>query len=208
SIEINNNIKETILDHKFWVDLKKLHDFLELFIVFIRQLESNKPYLSSTYKTLQDLKNSIMNNSQILEKLPDIINSEVIRIAGTDNKDKTLSKLTEYLRKLGVALKILSILATSAASECNWSAYGFIHSKLRNRMLTEKAEKLVFIYWNIRILHQLKRSILVRDIHVAEKTCSVTLNNQEQSGDLDNNDINEDNFTNFSNRLLNMLNDS
>ncbi|CAG8782771.1 19562_t:CDS:1, partial [Racocetra fulgida] len=39
SIEINDNVKETILDYGFWMDLKKLHDFLEPFIIFICQLE-------------------------------------------------------------------------------------------------------------------------------------------------------------------------
>ncbi|CAG8805639.1 19912_t:CDS:1, partial [Racocetra fulgida] len=34
-IEINDNIKATILDYEFWMDLKKLHDFLEPFIIFI-----------------------------------------------------------------------------------------------------------------------------------------------------------------------------
>ncbi|CAG8750458.1 17451_t:CDS:1, partial [Dentiscutata heterogama] len=53
-----------------------------------------------------------------------------------------------------------------------WSVYGFICSKLHNRMLTQKAEKLVYIFRNNRILYKLGRSILVKD----QKTI---LNNQE-----------------------------
>ena len=35
-----------------------------------------------------------------------------------------------YLILSNIAIQILSILATSAASERNWSIFGFIHSKL------------------------------------------------------------------------------
>ncbi|CAG8580007.1 2043_t:CDS:1, partial [Racocetra fulgida] len=70
-IEINNNIKATILDYKFWMDLKKLHDFLKPFIIFIYKLENDKLYLSSAYKTLQNLKNTVTNNLEISEELRD-----------------------------------------------------------------------------------------------------------------------------------------
>ena len=48
-----------------------------------------------------------------------------------------------------VAIRILSIPATSAASERNWSTFGFIHSKLRNRLHEERVEKIVYLFWNL-----------------------------------------------------------
>ncbi|CAG8809317.1 2969_t:CDS:2, partial [Gigaspora margarita] len=236
SVEINNNVKATILDCEFWMDLKKLRDFLEPFIIFIRQLESDKSYLSLAYKTLQNLKQMIMNNSQITEELRndtlqaarnrwvnflynpaiivaytldpryrgegldfatwrDIVNTEIIRIEGTDNKNEdnfTSNTINwwnllrmQYPNLSQVARKILSILSTSAASERNWSAYGFINSKLRNRMLAQKAEKLVYIYWNTRIPRRLKRSVLIKNSQESntanEETSSINPNNQENN---------------------------
>ena len=50
---------------------------------------------------------------------------------------------------------MLLIPSTSAASERNWSSFGFIHSKLRNRLGDNKVEKCVYLYWNIKILKQI-----------------------------------------------------
>ncbi|CAG8632552.1 17357_t:CDS:2 [Dentiscutata erythropus] len=103
-----------------------------------------------------------------------------MQIADIGNKDKVLEELVEYVGKSEgfaknqVAYKVLLIPATSAASEHNWSVYGFIHSKLHNRMLTQKAEKLVYIYWNTRILCKLGKPISVKNL---QETC---LNNQEE----------------------------
>ncbi|EXX70893.1 hypothetical protein RirG_083410 [Rhizophagus irregularis DAOM 197198w] len=63
-----------------------------------------------------------------------------------------------------VAIKVLSIPASSAVSKRNWSTYNFIHSKLRNRMVIDRAEKLVYIYWNIRILRELEVPLMVKEL--------------------------------------------
>jgi hAT family C-terminal dimerisation region len=125
----------------------------------------------------------------------DIIEEEIIRIAGKENEVQVLYELSEYIGKSGgfakkhlwsglnqkpinwwnllksrypllssVAIKVLSIPATSAASERNWSTYNFIHSKLRNRMTIDRAEKLVYIYWNIRILRKLEVPLTVKEL--------------------------------------------
>ena len=56
-----------------------------------------------------------------------------------------------------VAIRILLIPPTSAASERNWSTFGFIHSKLRNRLCEERVEKIVYIFWNLRILRAIEK---------------------------------------------------
>jgi len=56
-----------------------------------------------------------------------------------------------------IARQVLSIPSTSAASERNWSSFGFIHSKLRNRLGDDKVEKCVYLYWNMKILKQIRK---------------------------------------------------
>ncbi|CAI2163552.1 6977_t:CDS:2 [Funneliformis geosporum] len=58
-----------------------------------------------------------------------------------------------------IALKILSIPVTSTASERNWSTFSFINNKLRNRMLNQRVEKCVYLYWNMKILREIKEKI-------------------------------------------------
>ena len=62
-----------------------------------------------------------------------------------------------------IAIRILSIPATSAASERNWSTFGFIHSKLRNRLHEKRVEKIVYLFWNLRILRALDKPITLDD---------------------------------------------
>ncbi|CAG8721251.1 13827_t:CDS:2, partial [Racocetra fulgida] len=150
SIEINDNVKETILDYGFWIDLKKLHDFLEPFIIFIRQLESDEPYLSLVYKTLQNLKNKVTNNSQIPEELR------------ADNEDQVLNELSEYIGKSG----------------------GFAKKYLWNDLTLKPLN-----WWNL----------LVKDL----QSDNIVEQSNNQSGD--ENEKPEDNFVDFSNRLLNMF---
>ncbi|CAG8681094.1 14443_t:CDS:2 [Dentiscutata erythropus] len=99
-----------------------------------------------------------------------IINNEVIRIAGVDNESQVLDELAEYIGKSG----------------------GFAR-----KMLTQKADKLVYIYWNTRILRRLGRSVLINN----SQEISVNSDNQELDIN-ENEELNKD-FTDFSNWLLN-----
>jgi hypothetical protein len=47
-----------------------------------------------------------------------------------------------------IALRVFSMVTSSASSERNFSTFGFVHSKLRNSLGPEKVEKLVFIKTN------------------------------------------------------------
>ena len=55
-----------------------------------------------------------------------------------------------------LATLALSIAPTSGSAEQNWSTFGFIHSKSRNRLTNDRVEKLVYIYWNQRIRKELQ----------------------------------------------------
>ena len=50
-----------------------------------------------------------------------------------------------------VAVRILSIPSSSAASERNWSAFSYIHEKKRNRLTNKRILKLVYIYSNYKL---------------------------------------------------------
>lgn len=46
------------------------------------------------------------------------------------------------------AIRLLSMHATSCASERNWSLWGSVYTKARNRLSISRAEKLIFIRGN------------------------------------------------------------
>lgn len=50
-----------------------------------------------------------------------------------------------------VAMRVLSLVASSSACERCWSIYDFIHSARRNKLAPERAEKLVRVYMNLRL---------------------------------------------------------
>lgn len=57
---------------------------------------------------------------------------------------------TPILQK--VALKLLVQPCSSSCCERNWSTYSFIHSLKRNKMDPKRAEDLVFVHSNLRLL--------------------------------------------------------
>ncbi|XP_061376265.1 uncharacterized protein LOC133318284 [Gastrolobium bilobum] len=54
------------------------------------------------------------------------------------------------LKKL--ALKLTAQLSSSSCAERNWSTYSFVHSMKRNKMDPKRAEDLVYIHSNLRLL--------------------------------------------------------
>jgi hypothetical protein len=53
-----------------------------------------------------------------------------------------------------IARRILAQVVSSSSCEQNWSSYSFVHSKVRNRLLSSHAEDLVYVYTNSRVLNQ------------------------------------------------------
>jgi len=62
-----------------------------------------------------------------------------------------------------LAVRIFKTIANSVASERAFSAMGLIVTKLRNRLGPEKADKLIFIYMNQRVLDRSGRDLLLGD---------------------------------------------
>ena len=57
-----------------------------------------------------------------------------------------------------IASKLMSIPASSAAAERNWSHFGFIHNLKRNRLTNERIFKLVSVYSYYKTLRKPKIS--------------------------------------------------
>jgi hypothetical protein len=53
-----------------------------------------------------------------------------------------------------IVQRILAQVVSSSSCERNWSSYSFVHSKARNRLLPSRAEDLVYVYTNSRVLNQ------------------------------------------------------
>ncbi|CAG8727259.1 10252_t:CDS:2 [Dentiscutata erythropus] len=90
------------------------------------------------------------------------------------NPDSSLKQL---------AIKVLKIPTSSAAAEQNFSTFGFIHSKLRNRLNNNQVKKLVYIYENLQI-HVEKP--------VNNKT-NIRINNNKTNQEINQEIYNEDN---------------
>lgn len=52
----------------------------------------------------------------------------------------------------GLAFRVLGQPTSSSCCERNWSTYNFIHSLKRNKLTPKRAEDLVFIHNNLRLL--------------------------------------------------------
>jgi hypothetical protein len=69
-----------------------------------------------------------------------------------------------------IAIKLFAMASSSAASERNFSTFGFIHSKLRKSQVAEKVQKLVFIKTNYPASQRLSSSIVMTSPHRILKT--------------------------------------
>ena len=63
-----------------------------------------------------------------------------------------------------LAMKVLSQTASNSSSERNWSMYKYIHSTTRNRLLVDRADKLVYMYCNEKILGHIESNEYVEDM--------------------------------------------
>jgi hypothetical protein len=61
-----------------------------------------------------------------------------------------------------IAKRIFSLTCFASSCERNWSMYSFVHSKSRNCLGVDKAEALVYIYTNSKLLWQKPRADPVR----------------------------------------------
>jgi hypothetical protein len=51
-----------------------------------------------------------------------------------------------------VAMSVLSQVLSASSCERNWSSHGYIHSKVRNRLVSSSLGKLVYVYLNSKMM--------------------------------------------------------
>jgi hypothetical protein len=101
-----------------------------------------------------------------------------------DNFDTLASQLCE------LAIRILTIPSSSAASERNWSNFSYIQDKKRNRLTDERLLKLVYIYSNYKLtLPRLESVDITESIERAKKSINEIENSNIQDLIEDDNEI-------------------
>jgi hypothetical protein len=55
-----------------------------------------------------------------------------------------------------IAQKVTALVSSAGGCERNWSSYDFIHSKKRNRLHPGRANDLVYIFTNARLIQRFK----------------------------------------------------
>jgi Protein of unknown function (DUF 659)/hAT family C-terminal dimerisation region len=76
-----------------------------------------------------------------------------------------------------LAIRILSQVTSASSCERNWSAHDFVHSRRRNRLRVETADKLVYVFSNLRLSRKIK------DIDYEERTAKWTDNGLQDCSD-------------------------
>lgn len=87
-----------------------------------------------------------------------------------------------------IAKRILAQPLSSSSCERNWSSYSFVHDKKRNRLLPERANDLVFVYTNSKMISQSKLSGLGRfygELEGKEDPKAVETNDVDYSSESD-----------------------
>ena len=89
----------------------------------------------------------------------------------------------DYPELTKLASRVLSMPASSASSERNWSAFKFIHSPSRNRLTNPRVQKLVSVYWNLRLLEDVKDSGIYFDTDDLEDASDIETLERSLGGD-------------------------
>lgn len=95
-----------------------------------------------------------------------------------------------------LAIRILSIPTSSAASERNWSAFSYIHDKKRNRLTSDMVFKLVFIYFNYKLQNPKNQDKSKDNVSESVNDDESDDNNEEEeeSDDVSEESENDDNY--------------
>ncbi|CAG8835399.1 27303_t:CDS:2, partial [Gigaspora margarita] len=214
SIGINPNIKIHLMNDLFWQDLKHLRNFLELFVKFIHELEGDLCQLETTIRNNDHVPTIVITESirlveqrwnnflynpatmaaykldprycgEILDpsKWDAPIERELIRLAGPENKDQVLEELSEYVEKIG-GFSANYLWGSIKEKPYNW--WNLI--KARYPVL----KKIVYIYWNLRILRSLKwplsvKRLIDRGYLIEDSVVNLELNktNSVEENDID-----------------------
>ncbi len=68
-----------------------------------------------------------------------------------------------------IAVRVLSMVSSVGACERNWSAYDFLHSKKRNRLEPQRANDLVYVFANLRLINRMRSDELFAEWDAIEE---------------------------------------
>jgi hypothetical protein len=88
------------------------------------------------------------------------------------------SQFNSALSKL--AQSLLSITPSAGAAERNWSTFGHIHSKTRNRLKHDRVSKLVYIQTNMRCMENIpEKDVWLNEDELFETEVNEALDEEE-----------------------------
>nr|XP_034580677.1 uncharacterized protein LOC117843997 [Setaria viridis] len=132
-----NFVRQKILDEIWWDQVKYIIDFTDPIYSMLRAADTDKPCLHLIYEMWDSM----------IEKVKGVI----FRKEGTGPLDESEFFNDPELKEL--AFKLLGQPASSSSCcERNWSTYSFIRNLRRNKLTPERAEDLVFVHNNLRLL--------------------------------------------------------
>ncbi|CAH0562808.1 unnamed protein product [Brassicogethes aeneus] len=193
------SFKNNILNENFWVNVQVFLEMLKPIATAIKFIEGDQPQMSSIVGIFKNLEEHVNKTDAIQaifeasQKIPEIDeNTILMELANYQAKEDFFKKdfLWLAVEKLSpiawwkgfckntqiskLAVRFLSLPATSAACERSFSTYGSIHTAKKNRLTNEKAAKLVYISHNLR-LTEVQLSTPIRETDIKE------LNNMDTS---------------------------
>ncbi|KAH7366153.1 hypothetical protein KP509_18G065400 [Ceratopteris richardii] len=164
-----------IQSQNFWCNLKKIVGIIKPFVELLRMVDTDKFVIGKVYwtmsKAIQKVKD--FNQFSLREKTQIVTLAEKrwmqmhTHLHGTtfvldptfqlnvqkSNKEvmanfKNTCPLLlpgEAVELQHIAMRVLSVVASSGSCERNWSAYDFLHSKQKNRLSVSRANDLVYV---------------------------------------------------------------
>src|SRR5436305_1464672 len=148
---MNLSLRNHILSDTFWEDLNVIIKIIEPMVIALKSFESDTSILSTVYSQFNNL----------IEQINQI--------------DCDFSyELQQF------AIQVFLIPISSAAAERNFSNFGFIHNKIRNRLKNDYVKKLVYIYGNLQIYNELLK------INSKQKKQQINSNISEKEDDNNN----------------------
>lgn len=90
---------------------------------------------------------------------------------------------------------VLTILPTTGEAERNWSSYGFIQSLRRNRLTLDRAEKLVFLHYNLKGKRRSEASVFTEPTMQALQESEEDFEDSDGGPEINNADLEDNNET-------------
>ncbi|KAG5151812.1 hypothetical protein JHK84_028284 [Glycine max] len=147
-------VKDTLLDDKWWDKVYYILSFTCPIYDVLRRTDTKVSSLHLVYEMwdslIEKVKNAIYQYERKEESFDDL---DSLNDRGQmDPKAWWLAHGVNAPILQKVALKLLAQPCSSSCCERNWSTYSFIHSLKRNKMTSHRAEDLVFVHSNLRLL--------------------------------------------------------